>query len=142
MQLRVTNSPFKPLLIWDGECDFCRLWIERWRFITAGEVDYATYQEVADRFPEIPRDEFKHSMVFIEPDSTAFFAAQAVYRSLAHRPSKRWLAWRYDRVRVALGASRWIDRQRWDVAPESIPTRGPSTTWTERVHSLANALLA
>ncbi len=98
MQLRVTNSPFKPLLIWDGECDFCRLWIERWRFITAGEVDYATYQEVADRFPEIPRDEFKHAMVFIEPDGTAFFAAEAVYRSLAYRPSKRWLAWSYDRV--------------------------------------------
>src|SRR6266568_4839409 len=98
MQLRVTNSPFKPLLIWDGECDFCRLWIERWRFITAAEVDYATYQEVADRFPEIPRDEFKHAMVFIEPDGTAFFAAEAVYRSLAYRPSKRWLAWSYDRV--------------------------------------------
>src|SRR6266568_1686623 len=98
MQLRVTNSPFKPLLIWDGECDFCRLWIERWRFITAGEVDYATYQEVADRFPEIPRDEFKHAMVFIEPDGTAFFAAEAVYRSLAYRPSKRWLAWSYDHV--------------------------------------------
>src|SRR5437899_10048257 len=98
MQLRVTNPPFKPLLIWDGECDFCRLWIERWRFMTAEEVDYATYQEVADRFPEIPRDEFKHSMVFIEPDGTAFFAAEAVYRSLAYRPSKRWLAWSYDHV--------------------------------------------
>ncbi|PYI58611.1 MAG: hypothetical protein DMC60_12420, partial [Verrucomicrobia bacterium] len=98
MQLRVTNPPFKPLLIWDGECDFCRLWIERWHFITAEEVDYATYQEVADRFPEIPRDEFKHSMVFIEPDGTAFFAAEAVYRSLAYRPSKRWLAWSYDHV--------------------------------------------
>src|SRR2546425_12371432 len=98
MQLRVTNPPFKPLLIWDGECDFCRLWIERWRFITAEEVDYATYHEVADRFPEIPRDEFKHSMVFIEPDGTAFFAAEAVYRSLAYRPSKRWLAWSYDHV--------------------------------------------
>src|SRR5437870_2127068 len=98
MQLRVTNPPFKPLLIWDGECDFCRLWIERWRFITAEEVDYATYQEVADRFPEIPRDEFKHSMVFIEPDGTAFFAAEAVYRSLAYRPSKRWLAWSYDHL--------------------------------------------
>src|SRR5438132_12995061 len=98
MQLRVTNPPFKPLLIWDGECDFCRLWIERWRFITADEVDYATYQEVADRFPEVPRDEFKQAMVFIEPECKAFFAAEAVYRSLAYRPSQGGLGWSYHHV--------------------------------------------
>src|SRR5947207_6662714 len=98
MRLRVSNPPSKPLLLWDGECDFCRLWIERWKEITAGKIDYATYQEAAEYFPEISRDEFKHSMVFIEPDGTAFFAAEAVYRSLAYRPSRTWLAWSYDRV--------------------------------------------
>src|SRR5882724_5602181 len=98
MRLRVSNPPSKPLLLWDGECDFCRLWIERWKEITAGKIDYAAYQEEAEYFPEISRDEFKHSMVFIEPDGTAFFAAEAVYRSLAYRPSRTWLAWSYDRV--------------------------------------------
>ncbi|PYI72335.1 MAG: hypothetical protein DMF02_03890, partial [Verrucomicrobia bacterium] len=98
MRLRVSNPPSKPLLLWDGECDFCRLWIERWKEITAGKIDYATYQEAAEYFPEISRDEFKHSMVFIEPDGTAFFAAEAVYQSLAYRPSRIWLAWSYDRV--------------------------------------------
>jgi hypothetical protein len=43
--LRVSNPPPKALLIWDGDCDFCRLWIERWREMTAGKVDYTTYQE-------------------------------------------------------------------------------------------------
>ena len=95
---RVANPPTKPLLIWDGECHFCKLWIERWREITAGKVDYATYQEVADRFPEIPRDEFRRAMAFIEPDGEAFFAAEAVYRSLGYRSSRRWLAWSYDHV--------------------------------------------
>ncbi|PYI60339.1 MAG: hypothetical protein DMC60_08205 [Verrucomicrobia bacterium] len=95
---RVSNPPPKPLLIWDGECHFCKLWIERWREITAGKVDYATYQEVADRFPEIPRDEFRRAMAFIEPDGEAFFAAEAVYRSLGYRSSRRWLAWSYDHV--------------------------------------------
>ncbi|PYL23544.1 MAG: hypothetical protein DMF37_09540 [Verrucomicrobia bacterium] len=52
--LRVANPPHKPLMIWDGECHFCKRWIERWREITAGEVDYVTYQEAADRYPEIP----------------------------------------------------------------------------------------
>jgi lipase maturation factor 1 len=94
----VANPPSKPLLVWDGECDFCRLWIARWRVITGGEVDYAPYQEVADRFPEIARDEFKRAMAFIEPDGEIFFAAKAVYRSLRHRSSKKWLAWAYDHV--------------------------------------------
>jgi len=96
--LRVSNAPPKPLLIWDGECDFCRLWIERWREITEGKVDYATYQEAAVRFPEIPVDQFTRAMAFIKPDGDVFFAADAVYRSLAYRRSRRLLAWSYDRV--------------------------------------------
>src|SRR5437588_11677836 len=116
MRLRVSNPPSKPLLLWDGECYFCRLWIERWKEITAGKIDYATYQEAAEYFPEISRDEFKHSMVFIEPHGTAFFAAEAVYQSLAYRPSRIWLAWSYDRVpgfaAIAETAYKFVARHR------------------------------
>ena len=84
--LRVSNPPPKPILIWDGECHFCRLWIERWREITSDKVDYAIYQEAAQQFPEIPVEQFKRAMVLIEPDGETFFAAEAVYRSLRYRP--------------------------------------------------------
>ena len=97
-RLRVSNSPPKPLMIWDGECHFCKMWIERWRQITAGKVDYATYQQAAHLFPEIPVDQFKHAMAFIEPDGKTFFAAEAVYRSLQYRSSRKWLEWSYDHV--------------------------------------------
>ena len=96
--LRVSNPPPKPLLIWDGDCDFCRLWIERWREMTAGKVDYTTYQEAGDHFPEIPPEEFNRSLVLIQPDGTVVFAAEAAYRSLANRRSREWLAWSYDHV--------------------------------------------
>jgi lipase maturation factor 1 len=85
-------------MIWDGECHFCKRWIERWREITAGKVDYATYQEAAARFPEIPVEQFKRAVAFIEPDGEAFFGAEAVYRSLRYRSSRKWLAWSYDHV--------------------------------------------
>ena len=81
--LHVSNPPPNPLMIWDGECHFCKRWIERWREITAGKVDYATYQEAAARFPEIPVEQFQRAVAFIEPNGEAFFAAEAVYRSLA-----------------------------------------------------------
>ena len=96
--LHVSNPPPNPLMIWDGECHFCKRWIERWREITAGKVDYATYQEAAARFPEIPVEQFQRAVALIEPDGEAFFAAEAVYRSLGYRSSRKWLVWSYDHV--------------------------------------------
>src|SRR5260370_39976956 len=91
--LRVPNPPSKPLIIWDGECHFCRRWIERWREITRDTVDYATSQESAERFPEIPRDQSERSVIYIETDSSVFSRAEAVFRSLPVRSSTNWLAW-------------------------------------------------
>jgi len=102
---RVSNPPPKPLMIWDGDCHFCKRWIERWREVTAGKVDYATYQEAAARFPEIPVEQFQRAVAFIEPDGGAFFAAEAVYRSLRYRSSRKWLAWSYDHIPGFAGIS-------------------------------------
>ena len=84
--------------MWDGECDVCRLWINRWREITAGEVDYATYQQAAAQFPDIPVDQFTRTIVLIEPGGVVFFGAEAVYLALAHRRSRKWPAWIYYHV--------------------------------------------
>jgi lipase maturation factor 1 len=97
-RLRVSNPPPKPLLIWDGECHFCKRWIERWQEITAGKVDYVTSQEAAQQFPEIQIEGFQHAVCLIEPDGQVFLAAEAVCRSLSYRPSRKWLAWNYDHV--------------------------------------------
>src|SRR5436190_20871282 len=96
--LRVSNPPAKPLMIWDGECHFCRRWIERWREITRGEVQYAPYQEVAERFPEIPREHFQRSVAYIDQTGRVSFAAEAVYRSLCSRLSGKWLWWSYQHL--------------------------------------------
>src|SRR5438552_7656345 len=116
MRSRVSNPPPKPVMIWDGECHFCKMWIERWREITAGKVDYATYQQAADQFPEIPLDQFKHAMAFIEPDGKTSFAAEAVYRSLQYRSSRKWLEWSYDHVpgfaAISESAYKFIARHR------------------------------
>lgn len=94
----VSNPPPKPVMIWDGDCHFCRRWIERWREITRGAIDYATSQESAERFPEIPREQFERSVILIESDGTVYSGAEAVFRSLRCRSSKKWLAWSYEHV--------------------------------------------
>ena len=103
MNIRVSNPPPKPLMIWDGECHFCRLWIERWREITRGAIDYTTFQESADRFPEIPKEQFERAVVYIDTTGHVFTAAEAVYRSLQSR--RKWLVWSYDHVPGFKGAS-------------------------------------
>ena len=95
---RVANAPEKPLLIFDGECHFCRRWIERWREITGDAVDYAPSQEVADKFPEIPPEQFAGAVQLIEPNGRVVRGAEAVFRSLARGRGWGVLAGCYDRV--------------------------------------------
>jgi predicted DCC family thiol-disulfide oxidoreductase YuxK len=94
----VRAAPPKPLLIFDGNCHFCRRWIERWRDLTTGVVEYAPFQEVAERFPEIPREAFDKAVQFIETDGTVYSAAAAVFRSLGHKRGRKWMIRCYEHV--------------------------------------------
>src|ERR1041384_3542743 len=96
--MRVSNPPPKSLIIWDSECHFCRRWIERWKEITRGEVEYEVSQQIGERFPEISREQFERSVTLIEPDGAVYFGAEAVFRSLRCRSSRKWLSWSYDHV--------------------------------------------
>lgn len=95
---RVQHPPTVPLLLWDGECAFCRRWIERWQGITGDRVDYAPYQEAAGCFPEISRAEFKRAVQLIEPDGTVSSGAAAVAGALARVPRFSWIARLYWRL--------------------------------------------
>jgi lipase maturation factor 1 len=96
--MRVSNPPPKPLLIWDGECHFCWRWIERWKGITGDKVDYEPSQNIGDRFPEITQEQFERSVILIDKDGTVFCGAEAVFRSLRCRSSRKWLSWTYEHV--------------------------------------------
>src|SRR5438105_11480484 len=96
--IRLSNPPPKPLLIWDGECHFCRRWVEGWREATGDMVDYVPFQQVGDRFSEIPREKFERAATLIEPDGAVYSGAQAVFRALRCRSSRQWLSWSYDHV--------------------------------------------
>src|SRR5579863_2856530 len=86
-----------PLLVYDGDCSFCRFWIDAWKARTGDRVLYAPYQEVASRFPQIPVENFRRSVQLILPDGT-FSAAEAVFRTLATAPGSGWMLWAYDHL--------------------------------------------
>ncbi|MHC1763879.1 MAG: thiol-disulfide oxidoreductase DCC family protein [Verrucomicrobiia bacterium] len=102
----------KPLLIFDGECKFCRFWIERWRRVTGDRIDYAPFQDtsVTNRFPDLPRHDLEAAVHLIEPGGRVFRGAEAVLRSLAVNPAKRWPLWVYRRVPGAAMVAEWAYR--------------------------------
>lgn len=96
--LRVASPPPKPLMIFDGDCHFCRRWIERWRQMTRGRVEYVESQTAGTQFPEIPEEEFGKAVQLIETNGKVYRAAEAVFRSLRYARAGGWSAWAYDRV--------------------------------------------
>jgi predicted DCC family thiol-disulfide oxidoreductase YuxK len=97
-EIRVGERPERPLLVFDGDCGFCRQWVGRWRGITGERVEYRPSQEVAGRFPEIGEDRFKARVWLIEPDGRATSGAGAVFRLYALAGEKRWLRWMYEEM--------------------------------------------
>jgi hypothetical protein len=69
-------------LIFDGRCGFCRIWIDYWKKLTGDTVDYAPSQEVADRFPGIPREAFTQAVQLIRVDGTVASGAAAVFETV------------------------------------------------------------
>jgi predicted DCC family thiol-disulfide oxidoreductase YuxK len=83
-----------PLLVWDGECGFCKYWVTRWRHLTQGKIHFKTYQEVAEHFPDIPLKEFKKASRLIEPNGSVYSGPDSAYRSYTYaRNSWPWHQW-------------------------------------------------
>ena len=57
-------------MIYDGDCNFCSLWIHRWQVTTGEHLDFLPFQDpsVGARFPELPRGQFETAVQLIEPD--------------------------------------------------------------------------
>lgn len=77
------------MLIFDGECGFCRIWIERWKKMTGDRIDYRPYQEVASQFPGIPTSEFEKAVHFVDEQGNISRAAEAVFFTLSSHPAGR-----------------------------------------------------
>jgi predicted DCC family thiol-disulfide oxidoreductase YuxK len=89
------NSPSQPTLVFDGECSFCRVWIDYWRQLTGERVLYTPYQEIGDRFPDLPRGDFATAVTLFVPSGEVRRGAHAVFSLLSLVPGKRWMLWSY-----------------------------------------------
>ncbi len=125
--LRVAQAPPRPLLVFDGDCHFCGLWIRRWRQLTGKAVDYLPAQDprVAQQFPELPRARLDTAVQLIATDGGVYSGAEAVCRALAENPAWQWL-WRgYQTVPLFAGCAEWTYR----LVAEHRPAFSTLTRW-------------
>ncbi len=89
---QVANAPSKPVVVYDGDCRFCMLWVRRWMQVTGESVDYVPLQDgrVALLYPELPRERLERAVHLIDTDGAVYQGAEAVFRSLAVNRSRRW----------------------------------------------------
>lgn len=90
-----------PVLVFDGECGFCRVWVDYWKKLTGERVEYVSFQEIGERFPRVPRQEFAAAVQLVLPGGEVRSGAHAAFTLLASVPGKRWMLWTYERVPLA-----------------------------------------
>ena len=88
----------KPIVIFDGDCGFCRTWIERWREITGERVEYAASRDVGHFFPDVDPKLYEQTVVLADTDGAIHVGAEAVFRALAHARGWGWPLTAYERV--------------------------------------------
>jgi len=107
--VKVAAPPAKAVIIYDGDCNFCSLWIHRWQHTIGDHLDYAPFQDpsVAARFPEVPRGQFETAVQLVETDGSVYGGAEAVFRALACNPHEGWLLDWYEHSPLFAHATEW-----------------------------------
>ena len=91
-------SEARETLVYDGDCDVCRYWVDYWKRQTGGRVVYRPYQEAASDFPTISCEAFKRAIQLVEPNGQIYAGAAATYRVLRYAGGRRGWWWAYEYV--------------------------------------------
>ena len=99
-----------PVLLYDGECGYCRRWAERGRRWLAGRVDFRPGQDMAADYPELSAEELALSIHLVGADGAIEKGAAAAFRALAYRPGLGGPWWLYRRLAGLAPVSEFIYR--------------------------------
>ncbi len=83
------------ILIYDGDCGFCKYWVNWIKARAGNKIDYAPYQEVKEDYPEIKEKDFENAVQFVDENRVVYSAAGAIYKALTYSNTHGWLHWLY-----------------------------------------------
>jgi lipase maturation factor 1 len=82
----------KPVLIYDGRCGFCRIWLDYWHQLIGDRIEYLASQDVGDRFPQIPGEAYSQSVQLVRTDGSVASGARAVFESFGRQRLHPWIS--------------------------------------------------
>ncbi len=97
----------RPVLVWDGDCGFCKRSVFHLISQLGNRVRYVTYQSAHSLFPSIGEARFRQAVHFIEPNGRVSRGAEAIFRAYSWRPQGSLLLGIYKRSRVFAALSEW-----------------------------------
>ncbi len=106
----IADSASNPVLVYDGECNFCRRSVDRIRRRDRQALfEYVPRQTpgVEERFPRLAEGDFNTGVRLIEPDGSIHVGADAIYRVARRLSPWRFVAWIY-RVPILTQIFRWM----------------------------------
>jgi len=98
----------RPLLVYDGDCQFCAYWARYWQKLTGDAVNYRPYQEAAPQYPQIPIDAFQRGVQYIAPNGHYASAAEASFLTLSHAHGKGYWLTLYKKLSGFAAIAEWI----------------------------------
>jgi lipase maturation factor 1 len=124
-------SSSKPLLIYDGKCGFCKIWLDYWRRLTGDRIEYGPSQEVGDQYPQIPKGEFSRGVQLVRSDGSVASNARAVFETLGHERFYGPLAglWELGYRIIARHRDFFYRLTKWTFGTEIEPARFALTQW-------------
>src|SRR3954464_13821647 len=118
---RERSSLQRPVVLYDGQCGFCKRHVARWSALAGDRIEFLPYQGNVERFSAITTDAVSRAVHLIEPDGTITRGAEAVFRIAALSRKRPWLKWCYENMSifraVAETGYEWIARHRNLVDP-------------------------
>jgi predicted DCC family thiol-disulfide oxidoreductase YuxK len=94
----------KALMVYDGNCGFCKYWLVKWKKISAEQIDYEPFQTAAQRFDDIPLQEFQNAVQLILTNGEVYSGAKAAYFTYTINKKLPFLF----RAYLKISAFRWI----------------------------------
>ena len=61
-------SPNVPIMVWDGECSFCKKFADRFETRSKNLVEFIPYQLLSEKYPNAPAYDYQNSVYFLEKD--------------------------------------------------------------------------
>lgn len=103
----------RPVLIYDGDCGFCRRSVARAERLTGSRVEYLAQgaAECRTRFPSLPPEALRESVHLVEPGGRVSRGAEAVLRALATQERWGWALRSYERSRWLAAVLEWAYRR-------------------------------